>query len=222
MGPAFTDVSASLRESIIVLLVTRDLIAQQSRESYQVMSEPDFTAYPAVSGPHIRLTNFKVPDDKHVLAAPDVGAQLIERCLGHYAALTGAFSVSVMRSALSAARRFAKLEKRGYPSDIINYQQIASILENANSKSDTTRSTVWGALGETEAAQEGEALKQQLSKSFQVMRSCSDKSVLTVTDLLRVVGPVSYSTEQPFTQWLLLAASTPLLDCWIPIDGKTT
>ncbi len=60
----------------MILLVTRDDIVRNGDASFQVLKHQQVAGYTAVSGPHIKYTNLRVPA-KNVLCAPGTGAAIV-------------------------------------------------------------------------------------------------------------------------------------------------
>lgn len=132
-------------DNIIVLLVTREVVGQNKPEAYDVMEEPELMGHPAVTGPHTRFTNFRVPED-HVLMAGREAAQLIYNSFVPTAALVGVFATAITRGAFEAALAFAKSDDRHGSVPIIQRPTVADRLIDIKIKCDTSRLICWKAV----------------------------------------------------------------------------
>jgi alkylation response protein AidB-like acyl-CoA dehydrogenase len=205
------DPKSDPRKNIIVLLVTRELVAQNAESAYKVLEEPELMGHRACSGPKSQFTNFKVPADIHVLAGPGGGgAAVIEQAFGCSSALVGVFATSIMRHTFEAALKFAKSEKRGGSKPIIEHQSVADILMDIKMRTDACRMMTWKAL---HAMENGPGdFNARLELCLEVKIFCSELAVRSVTDAMRAVGISSYAEDQPFAGWLNDAAVLPIFD----------
>jgi alkylation response protein AidB-like acyl-CoA dehydrogenase len=181
------DPTSEPRENIILFLVTRDLVTQNDPNAYKVLEEPELMGHKACSGPRSEFTNFKVPDDIHVLAGPGGGgAAVVEQAFGCTSALVGAFSTSIMRHTFEAAMKFAKSETRGGTVPILQHQSVADILMDIKMRTDACRTMTWKAL---HAMENGPGdFSARLELCLEVKIFCSELAVKSVTDAMRVVG----------------------------------
>ncbi|GKZ31886.1 hypothetical protein AbraIFM66950_000822 [Aspergillus brasiliensis] len=129
-------------DNIMVLLVTRETIAQNSPETYTMLSEPNLMGHIAVTGPHTRYTNFRVPTD-HVLFHPGQAAPIIEKSFGITGAIVGAMAVGTMRTAFELAIDFARRDNRGGTVPIIERQSVADLIIEVKVKINGARTVVW-------------------------------------------------------------------------------
>jgi len=84
------DPLAEPTDAVMILLVTRDIIAKNKLEAYQVLSHVELPGHSSTTGPHVRYTEFRVPDH-NLLAAPGKGAPIILQCFTATAALVGKY-----------------------------------------------------------------------------------------------------------------------------------
>jgi nitroalkane oxidase len=193
-----------------VLLVTRDIVAQNDPAAYTVLEEPELMGHIATSGPHTKFKSFKVPADIHVLAGPEAGAALIEKSFAATAALVGALATSIMRHTFEATMKFAKTDTRGGSVPILNRQSVSNILMDIKMRTDASRLLTWKAL---HCLENGPGdFKARLELCLEAKIFCSENAVKCVTDAMRAVGITSYRADQPFSRWLNDAAVLPLFD----------
>jgi nitroalkane oxidase len=194
----------------MVLMVTRDIVAQNDAAAYTVLEEPELMGHTACSGPRTLFKSFKVPDGIHVLAGPGAGAALIEQSFGCSAALVGAFATSIMRYTFEAAMKFAKNDTRGGSVPILQHQSVSNILMDIKMRTDVSRLLTWKAL---HCMQNGPGdFKARLELCLEAKIFCSENAVTSVTDAMRAVGITSYRADQPFSGWLNDAAVLPVFD----------
>lgn len=82
------DPSADPADSILILLVTRDIIARNDPAAYEVLKHIETPGHSSTTGPHVRYTEFRVPEH-NLLAAPGRGAPIIIQCFTATASLVG-------------------------------------------------------------------------------------------------------------------------------------
>ena len=152
-----------------------------------MLEEPELMGHRACSGPKSQFTDFKVPDDLHVLAGPGGGgAAVIEQAFGCSSALVGVFATSIMRHTFEAAFRFAKNDKRGGTVPIIEHQSVADILMDIKMRTNACRTMTWKAL---HAMENGPGdFNARLELCLEVKIFCSEYAVKSVTDAMRAVG----------------------------------
>ncbi|KAH8123936.1 putative acyl-CoA dehydrogenase [Trichoderma asperellum] len=194
--------------NIIVLLVTRDTVAQNDPGAYQKIEEPNLMGHIAASGPLTRYTNFKVPVTD--VLSPGNGASVIERAFSMSAALAGAMAVGTMRAAFEAALKFAREDSRRGTVPVIERQSAADLLINAKLKIDTSRILVWKALDGVEKGTGDD--RSRYEACLQAKVYCSDQAVAAVWDTMQLVGITSYRTDSDFPRLLNDAAVFSLFD----------
>ncbi|OJJ71762.1 hypothetical protein ASPBRDRAFT_195913 [Aspergillus brasiliensis CBS 101740] len=128
-------------DNIMVLLVTRDIVAQNPPEAYAMLSEPNLMGHIAVTGPHTRYTNFRIPTD-HVLFHPGQAAPIIEKSFGITGAIVGAMAAGTMRTAFELAIDFARRDNRGGTVPIIERQSVADLIIDVKVKIDSARTVL--------------------------------------------------------------------------------
>ncbi|KPM38695.1 Nitroalkane oxidase [Neonectria ditissima] len=197
-GPEDPDVDPA--SNILVLLVTRDVVAQNSPEAYQLLAEPDLMGHTAASGPLTKYTNFKVPAANVLAPRGKAAAALVEKAFSISAALVGAMAVGTMRKAFEAALKFAREDNRGGTVPVLQRQSPADLLINAKIKIDTSRILVWKALSGLEEGAGDESSRYEACLQAKVY--CSDQAVSVVWETMQVVGVTSYGTDTVFPRLL--------------------
>lgn len=172
-------------KSIIILMVTRDIVASNEATAYRILGEPELMGHPATSGPHSRFINFKVPAG-NVLATGEAAAGLVEQAFTATAALVGAFSVSIMRKAFEAALEFAKSDFRGGTVPILQRQSVSNLLIDVKCRVDSCRLLTWKALHCLENGPGDFKARQELCLETKIF--ASDSCVKSVTDAMSAVG----------------------------------
>ncbi|KAH8727822.1 acyl-CoA dehydrogenase/oxidase [Phaeosphaeriaceae sp. PMI808] len=190
--------------SILILIITREVIADNDPSAYQVLSDPELGGHKSVNGPHSRFTNLRVPHTA-LLAPPGQGAQIVERTFGLSAALVGAMCVG-------AALAFCKSDSRGGTGPIIQHQSVIDRLIDVKMTIEAARSLTWKAASVLESKDDGISWEQRLEVALAAKIWCSERVVGVVEKCMGVVGMMSYSTDMPFTKLLENAACLPLFD----------
>lgn len=171
--------------AVVVLLVTRETVAQNDASAYEVLAEPELIGHPAVSGPHTRFTKFKVPGD-NLLAAPEAGAALIESSFGMSAALVGAMGVGIMQTVFEKALHFSKTDTRGGSVPIVQRQSVADLLVDIKIKLDASRLLTYRALDYVQ--NENVDAKTALEACLQAKIYGSDNAVECATTAMKIIG----------------------------------
>jgi len=74
------DPSEDPTDSIMILLVTREVVANNEPGAYKVLNHFETVGFSSTAGPHTRFTNFRVPNH-NVLAGPKGnGAEIVKQC----------------------------------------------------------------------------------------------------------------------------------------------
>ncbi|KAI9726994.1 MAG: hypothetical protein M1834_008576 [Cirrosporium novae-zelandiae] len=199
------------RKSILILLVTRSVIASNDSSAFQVLKHVETAGHTAVTGPQIRYTNFRVPRT-NLLAAPgtNIGAELVETSFSASAALVGAMAVGIMRASFDAALTFSKIETRGGDVPILQRQSVADLLMDIKMRTEASRYLVWKAL---HCLHEGPGdHKHRLEYALEAKIFCSENAVKSVFDAMKAVGVTSYSLDQPFSRLMNDALVLPIFD----------
>jgi alkylation response protein AidB-like acyl-CoA dehydrogenase len=176
----------------MVLLVTREVVAQNAPGAYELLEEPDLMGHIAVTGPQTRYTNFRVPVD-HVLFAPGSGAKQIEEAFGITGAMVGAMAVGTMRAAFEKALAFAKNDHRGGSVPIIQRQSPADLLINAKMRIDSSRALVWKALDSLDNGP-GDA-NARFEACLEAKIHSSDSAIQCVYECMQVVGMYVFTSN---------------------------
>ncbi|MCJ1390731.1 hypothetical protein MMC18_003592 [Xylographa bjoerkii] len=190
------------KEDILVLMVTRQTVADNKPEAYQVLAHLETPGHKAVSGPHVKFTNFRVPS-KNLLAEPGKGVQAVAQAFTASSVLVGAMSVGIMRAAFEAALKFAKEDTRGGAKPILERQSVADLLMAMKMRTDASRLLTWKAC---QALEEG--LGAELAIEAKIF--CSDNAVKCVVDAMSAVGMSSYNNTSPFPKLMNDALCLPL------------
>jgi alkylation response protein AidB-like acyl-CoA dehydrogenase len=171
--------------AVVVLLVTRETIAQNDISAYKVLAEPELVGHPAVSGPHTRFTTFKVPGE-NLLAPPEAGAALIENSFGMSAALVGAMGVGIMQTVFEKALQFSKTDTRGGSVPIVQRQSVADLLIDIKIKLDSSRLLTYRALDYVQ--NEDVDAKTALEACLQAKIFGSDSAIDCATTAMKIIG----------------------------------
>ncbi|TVY72460.1 Nitroalkane oxidase [Fusarium oxysporum f. sp. cubense] len=195
---------------IAVLLVTRETIANNKKDAYQILGEPELAGHITTSGPHTRFTEFRVPHE-NLLCTPGLKAQgLVETAFAMSAALVGAMAIGTARAAFEEALAFAKSDTRGGSKHIIEHQSVADKLIDCKIRLETSRLLVWKAV----TTLEDEALewKVKLEMAMQTKIYTTDVAVECVIDAMKAVGMKSYAKDMSFPRLLNEVMCYPLFD----------
>ncbi|GAA5865906.1 hypothetical protein JCM1840_006297 [Sporobolomyces johnsonii] len=129
-----TDLGRPPKESIAVVVVTREDIERNELGAFSVANDFETIGMLATSGPHIRYKNLRVPLGNMLGEPGEKAIDIVERSFTESAALVGAMSVGIMRHAFEVAIEFAKTQDRGGPSKIISHQSVSDLLIYIKSK----------------------------------------------------------------------------------------
>ena len=177
--------SGNPRDSVMILIVTSEDIARNSAGAFEVLAHVDTAGHGAVSGPHVRYTDLRVPA-KNLLAPPGQGAPLIEGCFDATAAIVGAMSVGIMRATFDAALSFAKSDTRGGTVPIIQRQSVADLLMDIKMRTEASRYLTWKACHALENGPGPHAVRRELALETKIFTS--DAAVKCVVDAMKAVG----------------------------------
>ena len=169
----------------MVLIVTPEDIARNDPDAYTLIKHLDTAGFTAVSGPHIRLNNLRVPA-ANLLAPPGEGATVIEHCFDASAALVGAISVGIMRATFSAALDFTKGDSRGGSVPILARQSVADIMIDIKMRTEASRYLTWKACHCLENGPGEYEDRRELVLEAKIF--CSDNAVQCVVDAMKAVG----------------------------------
>ncbi|KAE8153218.1 putative acyl-CoA dehydrogenase [Aspergillus avenaceus] len=195
-------VTCSSDEGVMILLVTREDIAENATTAYKVLSHPETIGHKAVCGPHIRFDSFIA---KHVIARGS-GAQIIQGAFTASAALVGAMSVALMRKCFERTLRFAKTETRNGREPIINRQSVADLLVQMKMRCEAARALTWKACATLQSGG-GDGETAHLAKIF-----ASDSAVQCVVEGMNVVGVSAYQVQMQYGELLNDAVCLPVFD----------
>jgi alkylation response protein AidB-like acyl-CoA dehydrogenase len=174
------DPKADPADSIMILLVTREVVENNEQSAYQVLKHLEITGHSSTAGPHTRFVEFRVPG-RNLLAAPGKGAEIVSLSFTSSACLVGAMSVGVMSAAFEAALEFAKSDSRGGAQALLSRQSVSDLLMDIKMRTDAARFLTWKAAN---AFDNGNGLEICLEAKIY----CSDLAVKSVVDAMSAVG----------------------------------
>ncbi|KAL3420747.1 acyl-CoA dehydrogenase domain-containing protein [Phlyctema vagabunda] len=199
--------STSPADRIMILLVTKDDIARAGKGTFEVLAHPQVAGHTAVSGPHIKYTNLKVPA-KNLLCAPGRGAAVVSASFEMSAVLVGAMGVGIQRGIFDAALKFSK-STRGGSVPIGERQSVADLLIDIKMRTETSRYLTWKAAQRLQSDSEYDE-KRELAIEAKIY--CSDAAVKSAVDAINLVGVSAYDLSMPFTDFLNDAMVLPIFD----------
>ncbi|KAJ4189391.1 hypothetical protein NW755_006209 [Fusarium falciforme] len=171
----------------MILLVTPEVIANNPKEAYQVLGEPELAGHITTSGPHTRFTMFRVPYENR-LCPPGEGAPIVET----------AFTI------------LAKSDTRGGSKHIIQHQSVADKLIDCKMRIETSRLLVWKAVCKLDDPAVDWKVKLEISMQAKIYST--DCAVDCVVDAMKAVGMKSYAKDMSFPRLLNEAMYYPLFD----------
>jgi alkylation response protein AidB-like acyl-CoA dehydrogenase len=181
------DPASDPKSHILILLITREDIANNDASAYQILSDPELGGHKSVNGPHTRFTNLRIPH-ANLLAPPGQGAQVVEQTFGMSAAMVGAMCVGVMRHAFEAALDFCRTETRGGTVPIIKHQSVSDRLIDVKMKIEAARALTWKAMSGLESTDGKVTWEQRLEVALEAKIWCSEQVVGVVETCMGVVG----------------------------------
>jgi alkylation response protein AidB-like acyl-CoA dehydrogenase len=138
------DPSTDPADAVMILLITRDIVENNTSSAYEVLSHVETPGHSSTNGPHVKFNEFRVPGH-NLLAAPGKGASIVSQCFTATAALVGAMSTGIMAAAFEAALTFSKSDARGGAQPIINHQSVSNLLMDIKMRTDASRFLTWKA-----------------------------------------------------------------------------
>ncbi len=156
--------------------------------------------------PRVRYDEVRVPLD-HLIGRPGDGVTLAEQSFTATAAVVGAFAVGVMREAFDTVLAFARREKRGGASPIIDYQAVGYALADAKMRIEAIRAMTWRACFALDADEPG---AKELSLQTKVFGA--ETAVEVISRLMLVMGVSSYDHDHRIAALLQDASAFPLFD----------
>jgi alkylation response protein AidB-like acyl-CoA dehydrogenase len=185
-----------------IIVVTSEDIRNNAREAYTIVEDIETVGHHAVSGPHIKFTNLRVPTCNRL---DQDGIKMVETIFTASAGLVGSFCTGVMRASFTRALEFARTEKRGGETFIIDHQSVSDILISMKATLEASRYLTWKALHLFETTGNGELC--YLAKIF-----AGDHCVQVVYDGMRVIGVDSYDKKHGFDRLLIDSAVFSIFD----------
>jgi alkylation response protein AidB-like acyl-CoA dehydrogenase len=195
-------VVVKIAESFAVIAVTSEDIKNNAHGAYTIIEDIETVGHRAVSGPHIKFTNLRVPAWNRL---DHDGIKVVETVFTASAGLVGSFCTGVMRASFERALTFARTEKRGGETFIISHQSVSDILASMKATLEASRYLTWKALHLFETTGNGELC--YLAKIF-----AADHCVQVVYDGMRVIGVDSYSKNHGFDRLLTDSAVFSIFD----------
>ena len=186
-------------------MVTREDIAGNDPDAFQVVYHPETIGHTAVNGPQIRFKDLRVPVS-NLLAPPGKGADVVEMTFTASAALVGAMGVGIMRQTFDRALVWAKSEHRGSKESMIQKQSVADLLIKIKTRCEATRALVWKAAHCFGRTRWGAELCYE-AKIFG-----SESAVESVMDAINLVGVSAYSRSLGLGDLLNDAVVLPIFD----------
>ena len=156
--------------------------------------------------PQFGLENVSAPQ-QNLLGQQGGGLALTAASFTGTAALVGIFGVALMRAAFEFALDFARTERRGGISPIIEHQAVGYALADAKIAIEAARYLSWRAC---HAVDSQSPAADELAIQAKIFGS--ETAVRVITDLMRVVGVESYDHEIPLGRLLLDALALPIFD----------
>ncbi|RDW61159.1 acyl-CoA dehydrogenase family protein [Aspergillus mulundensis] len=196
------------RDLIMVLLVTREDIERSGPDSFRIVKDVETAGHKAVSGPHVKYTNIRVPA-KNVLCAPGTGAEIITQTFETSAMLVGAMGVGIQRAVFDAALAFSR-DTRGGTVPIGQRQSVGDLLINIKTRTETSRFLTWKAAHCLTSGPGEHAQRREHALLAKV--HCAEAAVQSCLDAINAVGVSSYNSELPFADLLSTALVLPIFD----------
>lgn len=178
--------AADPKDDIMIILVTRADLERNGGGSFQVIRQVPTAGHTAVSGPHIKYTNVRVPS-KNVLCGPGgQGAAIVSGSFDGSAVLVGAMAVGLMRAAFDAALAFAKNDDRRGRVPLLERQAVADLLSGVKMQTEACRALTWKAAHAMQNGPGDYNARRELALAAKVY--CSDAAVKAITDVINAVG----------------------------------
>lgn len=216
---ADADAAADPRDAVLILLVTRADLARSGPDALTVVRDVATAGHTAVSGPHIRYTNVRVPVTQ-VLCGPggsggpdgnkNAAADVVTAAFDASAVLVGAMGVGLMRAAFDAALAFARADARRGAVPLLARAPVADLLSGVKMAAEACRALTWKAAVVMERGPGDYAARRELALAAKVY--CSEAAVKAVLDAINAVGITAYDTSQPFAELLNSAMVLPIFD----------
>jgi alkylation response protein AidB-like acyl-CoA dehydrogenase len=169
----------------MILLVTPEDIKRNDPDAYKIVRHVPTAGHTAVSGPHSKFTNLRVPA-KNVLCPPGTGAPIVSMSFDMTAVLVGAMGVGLMRAAFDAALAFAKGDDRRGAVPLLNRQAVADLLINIKMQTEACRVLTWKAAHCLQNGPGDYNARRELALAAKVY--CSDAAVKACTEAINAVG----------------------------------
>ncbi|KAM6525828.1 hypothetical protein FALCPG4_011363 [Fusarium falciforme] len=179
----------------MILLVTPEVIANNPKEAYQVLGEPELAG-------HI-TTVFRVPYE-NMLCPPRRGCTYRRDSFHHVR------SPRWCDGCWYNARSLAKSDTRGGSKHLIQHQSVADKLIDCKMRIETSRLLVWKAVCKLDDPAVDWKVKLEISMQAKIYST--DCAVDCVVDAMKAVGMKSYAKDMSFPILLNEAMYYPLFD----------
>jgi nitroalkane oxidase len=195
-----TDPNKSPQESLAVILVPG------SAPGVKVTGIIDTLGHRATISPRMHFDNVRVPVT-NIIGQPGDGIKITSTAFAWTAALIGAATVGVMRSAFDCALRFAKSDARSGPHPIVEYPTVGYMLAEIKMRIEAARYLSWKACQQFDLSGGREHELAVMAKVY-----CSELAVQVVYDAMRTVGIDSYTDMHPLSSIMQDVLCFPLYD----------
>ena len=195
-----TDANAAPEKAISVIAVERPASGILFERAI------DSVGHRAHLTPIFSFENVSTPRN-NLLGKEGDGLALTAASFTGTAALVGILGVALMRAAFDFALHFARIERRGGISPIIEHQAVGYALADAKIAIEAARYLSWRACHAVDTQ-----LPAADELAIQAKIYGSEAAVRVITDLMRVVGIDSYDHEAPLGRLLQDALALPVFD----------
>jgi nitroalkane oxidase len=207
-NPAIT---SSKIDSTILIVLTRAVIDSNRQngnpDCYSVVRHIATPGHTACAGPHLRFSNMRVPG-RFILATGAEAVRIITATFTASAAIVGAMSVGIMRTAFDSALQFARTSTTGDNINVLEHQSPADVLINIKCRVEACRALTWKAASSLDKGVVG---AEELAYEAKIY--ASEGAVKAVAEAMRVVGVRSYDAETwPFAGLMADAMVLPIFD----------
>ena len=204
-------ISDSREDSMMLILLTRETLEDNRKQDpncYTILRHPLMPGFSASSGPHIKMTNIRIPS-RYVLASGHEAVRIVAASFTCSAVIVGAMSIGIMRAAFESALNFARTrDQGGGAASILEYQSPADLLIDMKMRIEACRALTWKAASAIDHQLPGAAELAYEAKIY-----CSQAAVKCVAEGMRVVGIASYDAEEyPFARLMADALVLPIFD----------
>jgi nitroalkane oxidase len=145
---------------------------------------------------------------RFILATGAEAVRIITATFTASAAIVGAMSVGIMRTAFDSALQFARTSTTGDNINVLEHQSPADVLINIKCRVEACRALTWKAASSLDKGVVG---AEELAYEAKIY--ASEGAVKAVAEAMRVVGVRSYDAETwPFAGLMADAMVLPIFD----------